>query len=485
MVKGSPLKLNKFPSQHQNPVGKLGMGFDSEIKVHSYNNWSTRRPDVNKLIHEAMELPKILTVLVGTSPILVLSNLKIVDSMSPHFASMGQVDTGMEELEGTIISALVYFSEAKNHFTEFSSHIAFAFKKVATTIRPKQQENPQPQPPRLPSPIILVPKTLNKSILDQSGLIAMTPASWGPLSLPPSVNPVPSSSSLAPMSPQPSHSPLPQSPPPSISISCSRRRRQPSKESLSPPLERQSNSELSTHDDASLIGLTASASSPTRRNPPRKRSRKSYDTEEAQIKGKQPRKVAAPRQASSRKKGGARGNPQDESPLAPHPEVSPDMSENAPSSQPRAVEISPAVMSGLTPKRFKLTAFCGLMAITAARGKDYIEDLAYFVCPSSMPNLSTFKKGELKILRSSEPSEFCQVIRELFLVEGGEKEPFLLSTVLRVAELDRCTPVQVHDMDDPDPHAENRIYSTTLSSACAQMEDLMKGQILMCYLCLV
>ncbi|KAF8314587.1 uncharacterized protein EI90DRAFT_3135860 [Cantharellus anzutake] len=33
MIKGSPLKLNKFPSQHQNPVGKLGMGFDSEIKV--------------------------------------------------------------------------------------------------------------------------------------------------------------------------------------------------------------------------------------------------------------------------------------------------------------------------------------------------------------------------------------------------------------------------------------------------------------------
>ncbi|KAF8327620.1 uncharacterized protein EI90DRAFT_3126980 [Cantharellus anzutake] len=253
--------------------------------------------------------------------------------------------------------------------------------------------------------------------------------------------------------------------------------------------ERQSNSELSTHDDASLVGPTASASSLTRRNPPRKRSRKSYDTEEAQIKGKQPRKVAAPRQESSRKKGGARGNPQDESPLVTHPEVSPDMSENAPSSQPRAVEISPAVMSGLTPKRFfKLTAFHGLpyndtkMAITTARGKDYIEDLAYFVHPSSMPNLSTFKKGELEILQSSEPSEFCQVIRELFLVEGREKEPFLLSTVLHVAELDRCTPVQVLcwilNMDDPDPHAENRIYSTTLLSAFAQMEDLMKGQIL-------
>jgi hypothetical protein len=45
---------------------------------------NTRRPDVNKLIHEATELPRILTVLVGMSPILVLSNLKIVDSMSPR-----------------------------------------------------------------------------------------------------------------------------------------------------------------------------------------------------------------------------------------------------------------------------------------------------------------------------------------------------------------------------------------------------------------
>ena len=32
MVKGNPLKLNKSPSQHQNPVGKLGMGFDNEIR---------------------------------------------------------------------------------------------------------------------------------------------------------------------------------------------------------------------------------------------------------------------------------------------------------------------------------------------------------------------------------------------------------------------------------------------------------------------
>ncbi len=31
-VKGSPLKLNKSPSQHQNPLGKLGMGFDSETR---------------------------------------------------------------------------------------------------------------------------------------------------------------------------------------------------------------------------------------------------------------------------------------------------------------------------------------------------------------------------------------------------------------------------------------------------------------------
>jgi hypothetical protein len=84
------------------------------------------------------------------------------------------------------------------------------------------------------------------------------------------------------------------------------------------------------------------------------------------------------------------------------------------------------------------------MAITAARGEDYIEDLVYYVRPSSMPNLSTFKKGELEILRSSEPSEFCQAIREPFLVEGGGKEPFLLSTVLRVAELDLCTPVHAH-----------------------------------------
>jgi hypothetical protein len=33
-------------------------------------------------------------------------------------------------------------------------------------------------------------------------------------------------------------------------------------------------------------------------------------------------------------------------------------------------------------------------------------------------------------------------------------------------------------MDDPDPYAENRIYSTTLSSAFAQMADLMRGRIL-------
>jgi hypothetical protein len=123
----------------------------------------------------------------------------------------------------------------------------------------------------------------------------MAPASWGPLPLlPPSVNPVPSSSSLVPTSPQPSHSPLPQSQPPSISISGSRRR-QPSKKSLSPPPERQSDSELSTPHDASFVGPTASTSRSTGRNPPRKRSRKSYDTDEVQIKGKRPRKVAAPR----------------------------------------------------------------------------------------------------------------------------------------------------------------------------------------------
>ena len=30
MAKGSPLEINKSPSQHQNPVGKLGMRFDIE-----------------------------------------------------------------------------------------------------------------------------------------------------------------------------------------------------------------------------------------------------------------------------------------------------------------------------------------------------------------------------------------------------------------------------------------------------------------------
>ena len=32
MAKGSPLETNNSPSQHQNPVGKLGMGFKNEVK---------------------------------------------------------------------------------------------------------------------------------------------------------------------------------------------------------------------------------------------------------------------------------------------------------------------------------------------------------------------------------------------------------------------------------------------------------------------
>ena len=40
-VMGSPMKHNNSPSQHQNPVGKLGMGFDNEIK------W--KRPKVQSL----------------------------------------------------------------------------------------------------------------------------------------------------------------------------------------------------------------------------------------------------------------------------------------------------------------------------------------------------------------------------------------------------------------------------------------------------
>ncbi len=85
------------------------------------------------------------------------------------------------------------------------------------------------------------------------------------------------------------------------------------------------------------------------------------------------------------------------------------------------------------------------MAITAARGEDHIRELDYFVRPSSMPNLQTFKREDLGELRSSAPVEFCQAIKVPFLVkEGGEMETFELSTILRVAELDQTTPVEAH-----------------------------------------
>src|SRR5258708_1807430 len=65
----------------------------------------------------------------------------------PPVASTGQVDTGMKDLEETLISALIYFSKTKSHLPEFSTHIhVVCLVKVTKTIRPKPQEKPKPKP---------------------------------------------------------------------------------------------------------------------------------------------------------------------------------------------------------------------------------------------------------------------------------------------------------------------------------------------------
>src|SRR5258708_7792894 len=89
----------------------------------------------------------------------------------PPVASTGDVDTGMKELEETLMSALVYFSETKSHLPAFSTRIQSAFVKATKTIRPKPKEKPKPKPLRQMN---LEPlQSLDKSILNQPGLISM------------------------------------------------------------------------------------------------------------------------------------------------------------------------------------------------------------------------------------------------------------------------------------------------------------------------
>src|SRR5258708_12419654 len=100
----------------------------------------------------------------------------------PPVASTGDVDTGMKELEETLMSALVYFSETKSHLPAFSTRIQSAFVKATKTIRPKPKEKPKPKPLR---PMNLEPlPVLHKRILIHHGLISIPSPTLTPLPTP-------------------------------------------------------------------------------------------------------------------------------------------------------------------------------------------------------------------------------------------------------------------------------------------------------------